>query len=496
MNACRLQKHPAPGRRATPKNGGRRPSKPWVHPPQRFPASFWLFWLLLAVPAALLLSGCGTDAAPQLVHLLPGPELGPWITVLSLEPFQICIRWVGEMRLLQSGTKCRTVPEQDGRLHLARMELAPGETASVTLAPGFDGDFETHLSCTAPQPGEILRVAIVGDFQPVDADTRAGMELVLAGVARQKPHLVVQLGDAVDDGSRLPCWVELLKRWPGEALPMAWVPGNHDLKHGGAANWDRLFAQPMVPGLDGRHRVLAFQRVRLFLLQMFDAPLSSRDEAWLARELARAQEENLWRFVFLHGTLVSSGTEPTYPSIQAQLIPLFLRMGVHAVFCGHDHFYEHTLLAGPESCTHLFVSGGAGARLEHAYGLLDRAPQKVRRRVPDPAAGTLRNMVFERRPWNPQRFHENVDARFTPGGKAWFHSCPEEGCQDEPAFFGQRYAENTLHFLTLEIDGDQAVIAARYPDGNPLAGPDGGQVFRLSLQDRGTVAANARGNPA
>lgn len=233
------------------------------------------------------------------------------------------------------------------------------------------------------------------------------------------------------------------------------------------------------------------------MLQAYYGPLSARDLRWLTRVLGQALLDEAWRFVFFHGSILSSGTENTDQALRAQLVPLFDRAKVHAVFYGYDHFYEHyEVTYGPwlfdpghrptGHRVHYFLTGGGGARLEHEYGLLD--PKKMRRTTKQELVhaetGERRTFRFARRPWNPDRVNPQADPEWSRGGAAWYQDCAEEVYQDDAAFWGHRYGENVLHYLTLEVGEDEALVAVRYPDGSVLMKPSQSReqifLFRIS----------------
>ena len=64
-----------------------------------------------------------------------------------------------------------------------------------------------------------------------------------------------------------------------------------------------------------------------------------------------------WRIPFLHHPPFSAGPEHfNKQSVLDYFVPKFIRAGVRAVFCGHQHNFQHSLDNG----IHYFVTGGSG----------------------------------------------------------------------------------------------------------------------------------------
>jgi hypothetical protein len=122
---------------------------------------------------------------------------------------------------------------------------------------------------------------------------------------------------------------------------------------------------------------------------------------------------------------------------------------------------------------HYFLTGGGGARLEFEYGLLERPVTTSEATYHNIDTGEDRTFHFERRPWDDGRINELAEPAWSPGGAAYFHDCTTACYQDDAGFWGQHYGENVLHYLTLDVSAEEAVVTARYPDGSVMSGPDG-----------------------
>ena len=82
--------------------------------------------------------------------------------------------------------------------------------------------------------------------------------------------------------------------------------------------------------------------------------------AFLDAELTKAERDHVrWTFVFFHRPIYSSGSHGGSAEEQKAWAPVLVKHKVTAVFCGHDHLYEHSLADG----VNYFTSGGGGAPL-------------------------------------------------------------------------------------------------------------------------------------
>ncbi|MCF2139876.1 MAG: metallophosphoesterase [Candidatus Lokiarchaeota archaeon] len=81
---------------------------------------------------------------------------------------------------------------------------------------------------------------------------------------------------------------------------------------------------------------------------------------WLREDLSRNQ--NMWKFVYMHVPMYSTGDYGSNIELVNQLEPIFEENNVNAVFYGHDHHFEsfyvnHTSAQG----IYYFVIGTDGA---------------------------------------------------------------------------------------------------------------------------------------
>lgn len=263
-----------------------------------------------------------------------------------------------------------------GTVHTARLDgLRPATPYffRVELPDGSSTDVSSFQ--TAPLPTDTERpvaFAVVGDSQ-----NNPGVWGPLSReIWSQRPDFFVHAGDLVGTGQNTLEWrdeffgpaADLLQR-----VPMFSVLGNHE---NDAVNYYRYTATPTT---DFRYAVRWGPAALYMLDSNRDCTVGSEQYEWLEWSLASCDAP--WRFVVLHHPPVTSDENDygdTYKALSprgdgrvSDLIPLFERYGVDAVFFGHIHSYERSwpLREGKvdhgRGVTYLQV-GGAGGRLEQA----------------------------------------------------------------------------------------------------------------------------------
>jgi 3',5'-cyclic AMP phosphodiesterase CpdA len=213
----------------------------------------------------------------------------------------------------------------------------------------------------------------------VYGDTRSRHDMhrrVMQALERQQPHFVIHTGDLVLDGSDTRLWPIFFSIEAALLRRTAFYPclGNHERNHAQyyeffdvktpyySFNWGTLHVSVLdsdVGNIAGGS--LAQQR------------FWSEQTSWLERDLETNQKADL-RIVACHHpplSAVASRQKSTHP-VQ-ELMPLFERYKVHAVFGGHDHNYQHHVKNG----VHYIVTGGGGAPLYPVDAPLEGVTQKV-----------------------------------------------------------------------------------------------------------------------
>jgi hypothetical protein len=229
------------------------------------------------------------------------------------------------------------------------------------------------------QPGP-LRMAFVGDPQ---SGQRWGS--VAGAIERQRPDMLVILGDLVGSGQVEEVWRE--KFWlPAKSL-LATVPtyailGNHDhaaaifgqiMFHPGDQtrwpNWSQQIGDVLLVGIDGERNFRS----------------GSADHAWLSGLLRQAPA----RYVFLcshyppwasswHGDVGADGKPREWQMRQSQdaILPMLIEHGATALLTGHEHCYERN--EPPGGVPHITTGGGGGAiRGRHKDAAVNNPHSKV-----------------------------------------------------------------------------------------------------------------------
>ncbi len=220
-----------------------------------------------------------------------------------------------------------------------------------------------NASNAAPKPTPRSASADSGSFTFVAyGDTRTNPvehQIIIREIVGLRPEFVLQSGDLVADGKNPAQWQQFAEiTRPFRDAHIAYYParGNHDV----GPYYPNYVTEPFDSG-DTSHKLFyAFTRHRnrfVIVDSMEDYDPSSRQYAWLAAELARAQKTAAHTFVMFHEGPFSVGPHGPTPEAQRYLHPLFVKYKPTAVFCGHDHLYYRTVRDGVP----YLVTGGGGA---------------------------------------------------------------------------------------------------------------------------------------
>jgi len=476
----------------------------------------------VALVSQLWLSGCagflaGSPRGESVANALR-QSAGPWLTpYFGSEPAMV-VSWLTADSL---ATRLFFGPDPDalqpllagaaGRRHRVELSgLAPG--GRYFYIPDFGAGATVAgapFSFVAPDSSAAsAELVLFGDMQAADDFTRRGGALISRAIAASGADLVVQLGDVVQAGGYAPFWRDALVAISAfaAATPLVGVIGNHDYYGDDARAFRDLFPYPYVDPTGGYWSFeLAGACFVLLDSSRLGGSAGRRQKAWAEATLAAAADAS-YRFIILHHTPLTTGTSGSGGALEAWLLPFADRLGVDAVFFGHDHHYEHWettygnegLLFDPADrpsgrSIHWFCSGGGGARLEIDYGLLTRAPAAIQRRLYDSSAGAWLQRSDFRLAWDSGRYldyQNDLDYGQLRDGRHYYHLPAEAAYQGDTGWLGYGYGEQTLHYLRLSIGPDEAVISVHYPNGDTLTGPGGvvPQVFRLPAR-RGTAGS-------
>lgn len=260
-------------------------------------------------------------------------------------------------------------------------EVAYGETpdyTSQTADPAISVRHAVTLTNLAPYTLYHYRIQTLGwplseDFTfrtaadpsqtsftfAVFGDTRSGHDIHRAIIDRLvalAPDFAIHTGDLVGDGALPSEWNRFLTI---EAPLMAHVPlfptlGDHQ------ADSPLYFDIFYLPGNEHWY-TFDYGNARFVCVDVDGYAhfgTASEQYAWLEATLAANTQP--WLFVYLHVPPYSSLGEDSFEvAVRQTLTPLFERTGVDAVFSGHHHDYQRSVVNG---ITYI-ISGGGGAPL-------------------------------------------------------------------------------------------------------------------------------------
>jgi hypothetical protein len=136
-------------------------------------------------------------------------------------------------------------------------------------------------------------------------------------------------------------------------LPFFPVAGNHDVRIDNGATFMSDFYHPT-----GK-LYYEFHWGDSHFIALDSTHLDNPDQrAWLEKTLSSST--SLWKIIYFHHPVYSSGFYGGYRYIQDHYVPLFEKYTVDLVFTGHDHDYERTQ---PINGITYVVTGGGGTDL-------------------------------------------------------------------------------------------------------------------------------------
>ncbi len=315
------------------------------------------------------------------------------LALAALLPFQaVAAKIVGGPVVVHVGPKSATIVwvVEDFQVELGDAPDAAGRTSAPGLrsvratftglkpgrryyykVPGYDG------------VGGSFRTAPVGDaeFQFVvfgDTRTRHKMhrDIVSAIVQETEPDFVIHTGDLVSNGRESAQWPRFFEIEAPLLRKAAFFPvlGNHERN---SPHFHDFFA------IESPYYSFDWGRVHFIILNSDFGNAAATKEAkqrfwddqlrWLERDLAEHQDAAL-RFVAMHHPpFTAVGRRQGGKKRVADMVPLFEKYNVTAVYLGHDHNYQHHLIGG----VHYIVTGGGGAPLYPVDAPLDGVTLKV-----------------------------------------------------------------------------------------------------------------------
>ena len=227
-------------------------------------------------------------------------------------------------------------------------------------------------------------------------DRRAIQKALVRAADRSDARFLVHLGDiAANDGRKAYHWWYFLEdnrnyASPLDRLPLLPIPGNHDYTNTeyGEANWKAVFDYPFFYVKDSpsaaifflnsnyvvdQHDAFSDEKQNELFREWFVSADTSSSPSWLERKLK--QHDRPFKIVAMHHPLVSYSWHhedwydenfgPDLVEKRDALIRLLQKHGVQVVFSGHEHLYEHSIVAPPggaagQTPLHTVISSGGG----------------------------------------------------------------------------------------------------------------------------------------
>lgn len=216
--------------------------------------------------------------------------------------------------------------------------------------------FRTAISQETP-----FRLVVYGDTR---TDV-ASHEKVVEGIVREKPDLVVHVGDVVTNGQNYDEWNREFLVLAAPLMcstPLYVAVGNHERN----AHWYYDYVSFPQPE---NYYSFDYGNTHFIVLDTntyTPYQAGSVQYQWLENDLrSERARDATWVLVFAHQPPYSEGWDsPLYDGewdIRDALLPLFERHGVNIMFAGHTHDYERGMLNG---VTYV-ITGGGGAPLDH-----------------------------------------------------------------------------------------------------------------------------------
>jgi 3',5'-cyclic AMP phosphodiesterase CpdA len=239
--------------------------------------------------------------------------------------------------------------------HVNYSNLKPGTTYYYDILNREEGKGQFKTPPTNATP---FNFVVYGDTR-----TRHDFHRKVAdAIGKSDPDFVVHTGDLVSDGAETSLWPIFFSIEKDLLRKTAFFPclGNHEKNNRqyyeffdvqepyysfnwGSAHFTVLNSDVGNAAADpaGKEKFWAGQK------------------SWFEADLRGSQQSDLRFVVFHHPPFTAYGKRQATASRTLELVPLFEKYKVTAVFSGHDHNYQHHLKNG----IHYIVTGGGGAPL-------------------------------------------------------------------------------------------------------------------------------------
>lgn len=302
--------------------------------------------------------------AVAMAQAQPAAELAiKWGPIISdLTTTSVRIGWV-------TSIPCRARVMCDGREFRSPVRGIYHEVVVDGLQPNSEHEYyvqafaeaaraqsDTYVFRTPPPRLQRWSFIVLGDTRSRHDDHRKVVRAIMR--AQPRPWLIVHTGDLVADGRKPEHWDMFfdIERPLLGTIPYYPVAGNHERE---SELYYKSFPVPRGGGPEAKGWYAAVVNGAMFI--GLNSQIQLQEQAdFLAEQLASAQRRGIkWRFVSWHAPPFSSGPHGGDEDIQKAWVPILEKFGVTAVFCGHDHLYEHSLC----NDIHYITAGGGGAPL-------------------------------------------------------------------------------------------------------------------------------------
>lgn len=235
----------------------------------------------------------------------------------------------------------------DVRQDREKVNLSPETNAARTGASKAEnlGSLQLRFVATADSGSGDKNQMAVGQAM-ADYRNRSPFDLVvLAGDNIYNQGEISKIKSAFEDPYR-----EVLKA----GVKFRACLGNHDIRT------DNGDPQVKYPGFNMDDRFYTYRQgpAQFFVLDTNSNANWSAQMAWLTQQLQ--QSNALWKIVYGHHPIYSSGYYGTNPEFVKQFTPLFKAHRVDLYINGHEHHYERTR---PIDGTTYLITGHGGASL-------------------------------------------------------------------------------------------------------------------------------------
>ena len=237
-----------------------------------------------------------------------------------------------------------------------------GPTTGAKFAPSAapqQGSSSGKLDIRIPLQDKSVRFAVIGDSGTGDRAQYEVAQRMEAYRQATKFDFVIMLGDNIY-GSHSPKDFAKKFEQPYKPLLDAGVKfyaslGNHD-----DPDDERLYK----PFNMGGERYYAFRKGEVAFFALDSNYMDPKQLSWLEQNLKDSQ--GTWKICFFHHPLYNDGRHHGADAdLRTQVLPLFQRYGVNAVFSGHEHVYQRIK---PENNIYFFVLGNSGKLMTHDFG--------------------------------------------------------------------------------------------------------------------------------